>query len=66
MNHKRVRTVNYSEKEVTELLKLCNSYSSVLENKKTDAVTNNEKTQTWDEVEKSYNKNGFGVVSASA
>ncbi|KAB0790385.1 hypothetical protein PPYR_15249 [Photinus pyralis] len=55
MATKRQRTINFSEKEVRLLTDICLKYSSILENKKTDAVTWKEKNTTWEQITAEFN-----------
>jgi hypothetical protein len=47
---KRVRAPNFSLDEKVALLNLIKKYSHIIENKKTDAVTWQDKSKTWGEI----------------
>lgn len=49
------RGTNFSTGEVFELMELVNQYKHILENKKSDAVTNKQKLQTWDVIAEKFN-----------
>jgi hypothetical protein len=47
---KRARTPNFSPDEKVALLNLIKKYSHIIENKKTDAVTWQDKSKAWGEI----------------
>ncbi|XP_047018958.1 uncharacterized protein LOC124644830 isoform X1 [Helicoverpa zea] len=65
MTSKRERSVNFSREEVELLTSLVAQHKSILENKKSDAVTWNEKEQCWKTLEALFNsKSGTNYRSA--
>ncbi|KAK5648389.1 hypothetical protein RI129_003281 [Pyrocoelia pectoralis] len=54
-NSKRMRTANYSQNEKNVLVTIVNSYKNIIENKKTDAVTNGEKEKAWQQIAQKFN-----------
>lgn len=55
MEKERKRTSNYSLGEKEILISLVERYLSILENKKTNAVFNKEKTKCWEQLAIEYN-----------
>lgn len=51
----RLRAANFSKGEERLLLKLVNMRSSVIENKKTDVVTNSMKVREWHKITELFN-----------
>ena len=58
---KRDRSINFSAAETRCLIEICVKFKSVIENKKTDAVTNRDKEAAWIEIE-----NMFNAISGTA
>ncbi|KAK4882373.1 hypothetical protein RN001_005692 [Aquatica leii] len=54
MNNKRVRGKNFTEEESLELLSLTAPFKKILENKQTNAVTNQEKAAAWQSIKEQY------------
>uniref|UniRef100_A0A1Y1KNH9 Regulatory protein zeste n=1 Tax=Photinus pyralis TaxID=7054 RepID=A0A1Y1KNH9_PHOPY len=54
-NEKKVRAANFTAKEEAILTSLVKQYEHVLECKKTDAVTNQQKTEAWSNVAREFN-----------
>ncbi|KAK4887134.1 hypothetical protein RN001_003405 [Aquatica leii] len=54
MNNKRVRGKNFTEEESLELLSLTVPFKKNLENKQTNAVTNQEKAAAWQSIKEEY------------
>lgn len=52
---KRSRSSNYSLEEKNLLMMLVNKYKIIIENKKTDAVTNSEKEKAWGKIAEEFN-----------
>lgn len=61
MNNKR--TPNFTETDRSLLIKIVNSYKSIIECKKTDATTWKDKEETWTKVENDFNSTTSGPVS---
>ncbi|XP_065213950.1 uncharacterized protein LOC135841076 [Planococcus citri] len=61
LKRKRSRGDNYCSREVEDLLTICNSYNCILENKKTDLVSNSQKVSCWQEIEQKFNKSSVSV-----
>lgn len=62
---KRFRSTNFSEQEKSSLINIIAKYKDVIENKKTDGVTNHEKNQTWDRITQEFNASTFSNVRRS-
>lgn len=58
----RMRSKNFTEIEKEKLLEIVNNYNNIIENKKTDAVTVQEKIQAWKMVAEDYNSFGLGPI----
>ena len=54
---KRARAPNFSEEEKSIIFHCIAKKKHVIENKKTDAVTNKEKSAAWDMVPEDFNSN---------
>lgn len=54
-NKKRERATNFSKEEIRKLVEISIIYKTILENKKTDAVTWKEKENTWNEISRQFN-----------
>ncbi|KAI4468480.1 myb/sant-like dna-binding domain [Holotrichia oblita] len=52
----RVRSVNFTESEKEVLVLIINKYKDIVENKKTDNVSNSEKTTAWQNIAKEFNR----------
>lgn len=52
LQNKSKRSVNFSQTEELLLVNLAKKYKHILENKKTDAVTNKDKATVWLSIEK--------------
>ncbi|KAJ8948080.1 hypothetical protein NQ318_008431 [Aromia moschata] len=52
---KRIRSTNYSLEEKNLLMTLVNELKHIIENKKTDAVTNSEKEKAWNKIANEFN-----------
>lgn len=52
---KRIRTSNFSQQEKTLVINLVAKYKHIIENKKTDAVSNDDKKQTWEKITREFN-----------
>lgn len=55
MESKRNRSANYTTGEKELLLSLVSKYKDIIENKKTDGVSLNEKIKTWDDITREFN-----------
>lgn len=55
LSKKRERATNFSSSEVRLLTELVTKYRSVIENKKTDAVTNKDKDDAWTKIATTFN-----------
>lgn len=53
--NKRKRGLNFSPREVSHLFNVALKYKDVLENKKTNAVANNDKNEAWVKITREYN-----------
>lgn len=58
----RNRSINFTINEKTSLFNLVAKYKHILENKKTDAVTNKDKMDTWEKVAREFNSLSPGNV----
>lgn len=65
VNNKRVRASNFNKEEVRLLTELVTKHRSIIENKKTDAVTNKEKEAAWEKIARMFNASS-GVASRNA
>lgn len=55
---KRTRKGNFSVPEVELLVNLISPYKEIVENKKTDAATNEEKNRIWEHISQIFNTDG--------
>ncbi|XP_017468243.1 PREDICTED: myb/SANT-like DNA-binding domain-containing protein 4 isoform X2 [Rhagoletis zephyria] len=62
---KRQRSANFTQIEVGMLIELVGKYKHILENKKTDAVSNKEKEASWEKVSNLFNASS-GTTSRTA
>ncbi|XP_028156205.1 myb/SANT-like DNA-binding domain-containing protein 3 isoform X1 [Ostrinia furnacalis] len=60
-NMKRERNTNFSREETENLISLIETYKNIIENKKSDAATWQEKEKAWKAIEFEYNSCGVGV-----
>ncbi|XP_028156694.1 uncharacterized protein LOC135084378 [Ostrinia nubilalis] len=58
---KRERAANFNNAEVQLLVSLVDKHKQVIENKKTDAVTNKDKDAVWKKIETSFNSCGIST-----
>ncbi|KAI4469770.1 hypothetical protein MML48_1g19026 [Holotrichia oblita] len=61
----RVRSVNFTESEKEVLVLIINKYKDIVENKKTDNVSNSEKTTAWQNIAKEFNSQSPNFVTRS-
>lgn len=59
---KRARSANYTEREKELLFSLVFKYKNIIENKRTDGVTVQEKKQVWEKVALQFNSASPGMV----
>lgn len=59
---KRQRAANFTQAEVRILTEIVAKYKHILENKKTDTVTNREKEASWEKVAKLFNSSSGGTA----
>lgn len=65
VNNKRVRACNFNKEEVRLLTELVTKHRSIIENKKTDAVTNKDKEAAWEKIARMFNASS-GLASRNA
>ncbi|KAI4460658.1 hypothetical protein MML48_5g00010615 [Holotrichia oblita] len=61
----RVRLVNFTESENEVLVLIINKYKDIVENKKTDNVSNSEKITAWQNIAKEFNSQSPNFVTRS-
>lgn len=61
-NEKRRRSVNFSNNEKVFLINLVSKYKNIVENKKTDGVTSNEKIKAWENICHEFNAASTGNI----
>lgn len=61
----RIRALNFTEREKNLLFSLVLKYRNVIENKKTDGTSINEKRQTWEKITKQFNSGSPGLIPRS-
>lgn len=58
---KRERSANFNTAEIQLLVSLVGKFKQIIENKKTDAVTNKDKEAAWKKIENSFNSCGIST-----
>ncbi|KAK9694321.1 Myb/SANT-like DNA-binding domain [Popillia japonica] len=61
----RVRSANFTERKKQVLLSIVNKYKHIIENKKPDIVSNNDKTTTWLNIAEEFNSQSPNFVTRS-
>lgn len=54
--NKRIRSANYTLMEKELLLNLVSEYKSIIDNKRTDSITNRRKQNIWSEITERFNR----------
>lgn len=55
------KNIHFSEKEKEVLINICIKYKPIIENKRTDGVSNKQKNIAWDNIAKEFNASGVNV-----
>ncbi|CAK1550183.1 unnamed protein product [Leptosia nina] len=66
INTERVRASNFRKAETRLLTELVTKYKYIIENKKTDAVTNKDKEAAWGKIASSFNATTSGTATRSS
>ncbi|XP_049701781.2 uncharacterized protein LOC126055652 [Helicoverpa armigera] len=64
-NKKRERSANFDSAEIQLLINLVAKFKNIVENKKTDAVTNKDKEAAWRQIEENFNSCGVSTNARS-
>lgn len=64
-SRKRERSANFATAEVQLLVSLVEKFKHIIENKKTDAVTNKDKDAAWKNIENAFNSCGISTSARS-
>ncbi|KAK9731978.1 Myb/SANT-like DNA-binding domain [Popillia japonica] len=60
-----VKNVHYTEAEKDTIINITIKYKNIIENKRTDGISNKQKNFAWDNIAKEYNALGINVIRTS-